>query len=657
MTRLRQDASRRGFLKGATAGGVAVAVAGTVPAQGKGAAPAAEITRQAAARGAAIEQAEAEAAAAEVGAVDNLVSPLLVKDPGSDFILDCLRALGIDYVAVNPGGSTTGLHESIINYGGNAKPELLTITHEEVGAAMAHGYYKASNKPMALLFYGSVGLMHSAMAVFNAFADRVPMIILAGNKMDTDARVVQPDWQHAGLDLEPLLTGSVKWYDAPTTLQGLAEALGRAYRIAMTDPMGPVLISIDSELQERTCSPPRAELVMPPYRRPVQPVADPAALADAARLLVNAEYPVLIVNRATDSQAGMDNIVRLAELLGAPVLNKPDRLCMPNRHPLNLTGMDAAVEARGDVLFFLGEEDIWSVVNAQSKTSHHIARRALPNAKVISLNLTDYAAGKNLQEQLRFYPVDLPINGNPEKSVPLLIEAVARAMTSESRARAASRAQQVAQDHARIAAANQAAARLAWDASPVSTARLCAELGAAIQNEDWALVSPQVFVSNWPQRLWKFDRYYQFRGQNGAGGMGYSAPASLGGALAHAKAGRIPVAIQCDGDLMYQPGTFWTAAHHSIPLLSVMHNNQAYHAELMNVQRIANRRARGVANTHIGTRLTKPEINFAEMVRGLGVWTAGPITDPSALRPAIIKALQVVKAGEPALIDVHTQPR
>lgn len=656
MTDERLKTDRRGFLKAAALGGAATVAGGPAGAQAAPA-PARRATAGDAARAAAQEQAVAEAAAEEVGAGGELVSRYLIADPGSDFILDCLRSLGLEYIALNPGGSIAGLHESIINYGGNKAPELVAVTHEEVGAAMAHGYYKATGKPMAMLFYGTVGLMHSAMAVFNAYADRVPMIILAGNRLEATNRVAYPDWQHAAIDLEPLLTGSLKWYDSPTSLQALAESLTRAYRIAMTEPCGPVLISIDADLAEDSCTAQRPSLTIPPYHPPVQPVADPAGLATAAAWLTGAEYPVLVVNRATDSQAGMDNVVRLAELLGAAVINQRDRLSMPNRHPLNLTGMDPAVAAKADVFLFVGADDIWPVLNAQSRMTHLATRRAKVDAKVITLSLNDYAAGKNTQEQLRFYPADLPLDGSPERSLPGLIEAVQRALTPAARTRVAARSAQIAEDHNRLAANFRAAAALGWDASPISTARMCAELWDAIKDEDWALVSPQQFASNWPQRLWKMDRYYQFRGQNGAGGMGYSGPASLGGALGHSKLGRLPVAIQTDGELMYQPGSFWTAAHHSIPILSVMHNNQGYHQELMNLQQVANRRSRGVANTHIGTRLIKPEIDFAAMIKGLGVWTAGPISDPAALRPAIDRALQVVKAGEPALIDVRTQPR
>jgi thiamine pyrophosphate-dependent acetolactate synthase large subunit-like protein len=196
-----------------------------------------------------------------------------------------------------------------------------------------------------------------------------------------------------------------------------------------------------------------------------------------------------------------------------------------------------------------------------------------------------------------------------------------------------------------------------WDASPITTARLSAELWNQIKNEDWSLVSDVVFLSFWPTRLWDFDKHYQYIGGQGAYGIGYGAPAAVGAALANRKHGRLSVNIQCDGDLNYAPGVLWTAAHHRIPLLSVMHNNRAYHQERMYVQDMAARAERGIDRANIGTALTDPNIDYATLAKAYGVYGAGPIDNPNALGPAIRRAIEVVKRGEPALIDVVTQPR
>ena len=164
-------------------------------------------------------------------------------------------------------------------------------------------------------------------------------------------------------------------------------------------------------------------------------------------------------------------------------------------------------------------------------------------------------------------------------------------------------------------------------------------------------------ASRWPLRLWSFDKHYQYIGGSGGEGQGYTAPAAAGAALANKKYGRISVSIQGDGDLMYAPGILWTMAHHHLPLLSVVHNNRAYHQELMHVQRMACRHNRGITRATIGTTLQDPNIDYAKVAQGMGVYAEGPIIDSKDLGPAIRRAIAVVKRGEPALLDVVSEPR
>ena len=188
-------------------------------------------------------------------------------------------------------------------------------------------------------------------------------------------------------------------------------------------------------------------------------------------------------------------------------------------------------------------------------------------------------------------------------------------------------------------------------------ARIAAELWPLIKNEDWSFVSPQGFVGNWPNRLWNMEKQYHYIGGQGAGGMGYGAPASVGAALANRKYGRLSINIQTDGDFNYAPGVFWTAAHHKIPLLSIMHNNRGYHQEVMFVEQQASLHNRGAENAHIGTKLWKPDIDYAKIAQGYGLYAEGPITDPNDLAPALKRGIERVKKGEPVLLDVVTQPR
>ena len=576
--------------------------------------------------------------------------------PGSDFMVDVLRALDIDYVATNPASSCRGLHESINNYAMNKKPELLTATHEEIATAMAHGYAKVSNRPMGLLFHGTVGIQHATMAFYNAWVDRAPMLIMSGNHLDAAHRPPGVPTTHAAQDPLAIIRDFTKWDDQPQSLQACAEALFRGHKIAMTPPYGPVAISLDAHLQEGFTD---ASLKIPKLTRVAAPSADMDSLKDVARMLVGAQNPVIVVDRGARSSRFQPLLVQLAELLGAPVVDQMGRQNFPSRHPLNATDRARGVVANADVILGLELADFWGIVNSYSDVAQpKQGRRLKETVKLVSINSRDVFMKANYQDFQRFQDVDLAVAADAEASLPGLIEMVKSASTPEHKAAAEKRT---------IAAGTAAARNLekllnedaiyGWDASPISTARLSAELWAAIKDHDWALVSRDVRLSNWPHRMWNFDKPYHFIGDSGGAGQGYGLGAAVGAALAHREHKRLVVNIQGDGDMMYGPGGIWTAAHHNIPLLTVMHNNRAYHQEIMHVQRVGNWRDRGVGRAAIGTTLENPHINFAMMAKSMGVEGIGPIGDPKELGPALKRAVQIAKAGEPVLVDVLTQPR
>jgi thiamine pyrophosphate-dependent acetolactate synthase large subunit-like protein len=642
--------SRKRFLSAVAAGGAAAVVPPRpAAAQGPPPAPASPPTAH-----------PADAGCAAARERDDAQAPAItVADPVSDFMVDVLKALDLDYVAANPGSSFRGIHESILNYGGNRKPEFITCTHEEVSVALAHGYAKAAGKPMLVLAHSNVGLQHASMAVYNAWADRVPVVIMAGNALDATKRRPGAEWYHSAVDLGTVLQGLVKYNDQPLSPQHYAESAVRAYAAAVTPPMAPVLLSLDGELQERPLGDERRALQIPRFHRPSAPAGDPSALAAAAKVLIGAQHPLIVADRAVRTPAGMANVVALAEALGAPVLDLGSRLNVPTKHWANHSGANAARVREADAILFLEVDDVRGTLYGFSDAVERVERRiAPPNATVITLGLdAGYVASVNNQDAQRFYPADLPIAGDVEASLPSLLDAVRRAMTADRAATVAQRTRALKEQRAELEARDAAAARWAWDASPISTARVTFELGQALRGAEFSLTGPVQFFSNWPLRMWTLTSPLQYLGRQGASGEGYAAPASVGAALGFKGTGRIPVCIQNDGDLMYQPGSLWTAAHHRIPLLAVMHNNRAWHQEVMHVQRMANRRQRGIENAHIGTTILDPEIDYAKLVGAMGVWTAGPIRDPRDLRPALDRAVAMVKRGEPALVDVHTQPR
>jgi len=637
--------NRRNFLQSAGVGAVAL-TAGSGPINAQQPQPGAP---RVTAPNAAVREAETGTPAP--------VEVLTNERPGSDFMVDVLKSLGIEYICSNPGSSFRSLHESVINYGGNRNPEFLTCCHEESAVGMAHGYAKIEGKPLAVFAHGTVGLQHAAMAIYNAYCDRVPVYVIFGNLANAVTRRPGVEWAHSVQDGASLVRDFVKWDDAPASLTHFAESAVRAYKIAMTPPTMPIVLVADGDLQEDAIAA-DARLSIPKLTLAAPPQGESGAVAEAARLLVAAENPLIIADRAVRTAAGLNLLVELAETLQAPVIDQGGRMNFPTRHPLNHTERSRALIASADVILGLELTDFWGTVHSyrdQLERTSQITTK--PGAKLISITAGDLFLHSNYQDFERYPEVDLAIAADAEATLPSLIEAVKRLTTADRKRALDDRAVKLAAAGRDALNRARTEATYAWDASPISTARLSAELWAQIKNDDWSLVSDVPFVSRWPLRLWSFDKHYQYIGGSGGAGVGYGAPAAVGAALANRKHGRLSVSIQNDGDLMYAPAVLWTAAHHKIPLLSVMHNNRAYHQELMHVQRMANRHNRGIDRAVIGTTLDDPKIDYSKIAQGLGVHAEGPITDPKDLGPALKRAVDIVRRGEPALVDVVTQPR
>jgi acetolactate synthase-1/2/3 large subunit len=572
-------------------------------------------------------------------------------------MVDVIKTIGVEYVCANPGSSFRALHESLVNYGGNAKPELITCCHEESSVAMAHGFAKIDGKAIAVMAHGTVGLQHAAMAVYNAYCDRVPVYIIVGNTLDATERRPGVEWAHSVQDAASLVRDFSKWDDTPISLEHFAESAVRAYTLATTPPMGPVLIVADSELQERPLAP-DFRLRIPKVTPCAPPQGDMAAVAEVAKLLVAAANPVIVADRAARTPAGLASLIELAEALQAAVVDQGGRMNFPSRHPLNQSGQSRAAIGGADLILGLELTDFWGTIHTYRDQLQRSARSSLqPGAKTVAISTRDLGIKANYQEFQRFPELDLAVAGDAEATLPSLVEAVKRLVTGNRRRLFEARGRKLAEASQNIFDRARVEAGYAWDAAPVTTARLSVELWDAIRGEDWSLASYLNPVSGWPMRLWSFEKHHQFIGGSGGSGIGYTAPASVGAALANKKHGRLTVTIQPDGDLMYAPGILWTAAHHHIPLLMVMHNNRAYHQELMHLQRMANRHNRGADRAHVGTTLTDPPIDYAKVAQGLGVYAEKPIENPSDLAPALKRAIAVVKRGEPALVDVVTQPR
>jgi len=495
--------------------------------------------------------------------------------------------------------------------------------------------------------------------LYNAWCDRVPLIAILGNTVDAVDRFGGTDWRHSAQDPVAMVRDFTKWDDQPRSLQAFAESMVRGWKIATTPPMEPVALAVDSTLQEMQVED-RASLSIPRYTPSEPPQGERGALRETARLLVEADDPVIIVDRVARTPNGMRLLVELAELLNAPVIDLASRQNMPTAHYLNQTRQGGQLIPTADVILGLEVTDFWGQVNRVNRATKTFTPRTKAGAKLITISVNDLYLKSNYQDFQRYAPVDISVSGDGEASLPVLIDEVKQALSGSRKRTLGRRAERFRKMHADSFEQSRQLAANGWNSSPVSTSRMCMELYAQIKDEDWALVSvgaSERFISQWPHRLWNFDEHYRYLGVGAGGGVGYGLPAAVGAALANKALGRFSVNIQCDGDFMYANGALWTAAHHRIPLLTVMHNNRAYAQETMLVQGTANHRKRGVDMANVGTVIQDPNIDYAKLAEGMGVWSAGPIEDPDELTAALAEAVRVVKSGYPALVDVVTQMR
>jgi thiamine pyrophosphate-dependent acetolactate synthase large subunit-like protein len=453
-----------------------------------------------------------------------------------------------------------------------------------------------------------------------------------------------------------MVRGYIKYDEQPGSLQHYRESMLRGHGLMMTAPMGPIVMVCEQVLQENTAS--RApQPPLPAYVAATQPMADPNAIAQIAQMLVTAKNPVIVADRAVRSQAGVMHLVALAEALQAPVVDKLGRMNFPTNHYLNSS---PAVTAQADLILALDPGDLFGIVDVLDESISRETKRKIPlDCKVITIDSELLVGAGNYQDKQRFYQADMPVAGDSETTLPFLVEAVKSAMSTARRNENPQREARMREAFYIKRTTDMSAAAIGWDASPVSTARVCMELWAQIKHLDWALVSQSNFQSSWQNRLWDFTDYQHYIGGSGAAGIGYIGGAAVGAALAHKEkgAGRVCVSIQGDGDFMMGPGAMWTAAHHKIPMLTIVHNNRAWHQETMSVQILASRRDRHPERGRIGTVITDPNIDYSKVAQGFGVYSEPQITEASQVGPAIARALKVVKSGEPALLDIVMQPR
>jgi len=547
---------------------------------------------------------------------------------GSDVVADALRALGIPYVALNPGASFRGLHDSLVNRLGNRAPQMLLCLHENAAVALAHGYAKASGRPMAAILHSNVGLLNGAMGVFNAWADRAPILVIgATGPVDAAQRRPWIDWLHTMQDQGALLRGYVKWDAQPASAEAAVEALLRAAQIMDRAPRGPVYINLDAAMQERELTravpvPDTARYAPPP---PVAPNA--GLLARAATLLRSAARPAMLIGRGTTA-AGWPARVALAEALGAAVITDLKQpACFPTLHPLHVgapgftlaPAAEAALRA-ADVVLALDWVDLAGTLRAARATGQVV-------------NVSPDQRGHNgfAMDHQALPPADLFFDNEPDAFVDALLPLLTPGAMQPLREEAAP------------------------SYTALDTARLGAELRLALSGRAAALLRVPL---GWDAAAWPLAAPGDYLGYDGGGGIGSGPGMVVGAALALRDAGdpRLPVAVTGDGDALMGLQALWTAARHRVALLLVIANNQSFYNDEVHQERVARERGRPVANKWIGQAIRDPDPDFATLARGLGCVGIGPAIGLDAWRAALAEGVARVAAGKTVVVDVRVLP-
>jgi acetolactate synthase-1/2/3 large subunit len=574
---------------------------------------------------------------------------------GSDVVVDLIQALGFRYASLNPGSSFRGLHDSIVNHGSNS-PEIVLCPHEKVAVNLAHGFAKASGEPMAVILHDLVGLLHGSMGIYSAYVDRVPMLILGGaGPMDLTRRRPSTDWAHSANVQGIAVRDFTKWDDQPASIASIPESLVRAVRVATSEPAGPVYLALDAALQEDEA--PR-DLSLPDLRRlqaPSRTGADPAALRRLAELLVAAERPVMIPGYAGRNPDAFGQLVDLAELVAAGVIDTGIRLNFPNRHPLNVTGSRALEEA--DLVLFVDVKDLGKPTQDVDRTTRSVRSRIPAGATILDIGFNDVGLSAWSHDFAQLHEADLRVTADTVVALPELLDLCRKLVARDDPGRTEARARrrsELSRVHDEVWEGWRREAARAADRSPVSTARLAEEVWGAVRSHDWVLSAGT--ASGWAMRTWDFDRPYRHPGESL--GTAMQIGMSLGVALAHSDAGRLVVDLQPDGDLMYDLGALWVASSRRLPLLVVMFNNRAYENDREHQELIARSRGRPVGNAKVGMEIDDPSPDFAAVARGLGWHAEGPIEDPRDLGTALERAAGVVVGKRrPALVDVVCERR
>jgi len=571
---------------------------------------------------------------------------------GSDVVVEMMQQYGIEYAPANLGATFRGLLDSIINFGGNKTPEIIECLHEEIAVGIATGLGRATGKPSVALVHNVVGTLHAAMAIYNAYADRVPMIVMSGTgPMGLKGRRPWIDWVHTALVQGNLVRDYVKWDDQPHDPDSVPESFIRGYRVAMTEPKGPVYIALDAGWQEAQLSEPVDIPDISKYETPTRVQGDPESLRRAAQMLAHAEAPLIIADHAGRNHETVQHLVQLAEAGSIPVMDSGGTLNFPSTHPLDATGTD--VLSRSDVILLVDVDKIEQTFTRTNRYTRKKENRLKPGAKVINIGLFDQWIKSTTLDFGRLMPMEFTIAADTSRAIPQLTQELKKILDGEP-----DRKNILAERFARTkeihdAERKKALAQVEGDTGKetITLARLAYDVWNRVKGEHWILTGN---IGGLPRMLWELERPGCVMGSQKASGLGTSLSRSIGAALAVKKEGGFGLAFMGDGESLYVPSSIWTAVHHHIPLLVFVLDNGGYVGEGEHVYWTSRLRERSTANRHILTEIQNPRVDFAGLARSQGAYAEGPIEKPSELGPAIERAFQVMKKESTlALVDVR----
>lgn len=559
----------------------------------------------------------------------------------SDALVDALSQLGCGYLPLNPGSSFRGLHDSLVHREGDG-PELILCTHEEIAVSASHAYAKATGKVGFSAVHDLVGLMHASMAVYDAWCDRTPLVVLGGGGPADPAERRPIDWFHSANTQSELVRPYVKWDDEPLTAQGIVDAVLSAHRIAGSAPTGPTYVTIDAAVQETEDPGVDIDVSNGSHSPPFVP--RPQEVESVADILRQARFPVVMAGGVGLDPQSTPLLVELMETLGAAGRDERNLSAIPTSHPLCFNGDDSVLED-ADVILAVDIHDV-----------RRIRERTASDPRIVDLSTRSLALRPWLNADHVGSDRITTIVSDPIEGMRALLARLSEPFgwegahvtdrhRSERIADLQRRRQQLDESRSKVLADH-------WDDTPISPLRLVAETYEAVQHLPWLLTLRN--TRSWQEGIWDFNRAGRYLGHSGGGGMGYGPGALIGGGLAARDRGEFAVGIIGDGDLMYGPGAVWTAVNHSIPMLVVVNNNQTYLNDEEHQAVMARTRGRPIDKAVIGTSLRNPDIDFASLARSLGAWSEGPVRDPDSLSDVLQRAVATVEDGGVAVVDART---